>query len=254
VGEKVIALLDGDTLAYRAAAAAIDEVDFGDGVVARTPNTRAATRNAVSLAKKWAAAAGCEELRVCLTHTTNFRVLIYPDYKAGRSVKPENYHAAVDALIQAFPIVEVPGLEADDVQGVMATSPKYAGKAVIVSNDKDLKTIPGRLYDPVKEVWHTITEYEANRNWMLQTLVGDPIDGYKGCPGIGRAKAERALEGCDTLDELVDEARELFLKLPGGETEFRLQARLARILRRSDYDPATKRVILWPGNEAIAIN
>ncbi|NIW82658.1 MAG: phage exonuclease, partial [Thermoplasmata archaeon] len=55
----------------------------------------------------------------------------------------------------------------------------------MVSNDKDLMTIPGKLYRPMNDERLTITKVEADRFWMKQTLMGDKTDGYDGIPGVG---------------------------------------------------------------------
>ena len=91
------------------------------------------------------------------------------------------------------------GLEADDLLGILATTlPKYSD-AIVVSLDKDLRTIPGRHLNPSKEtspaVVRVITELEADTAWLMQTLMGDSTDGYTGVPGIGPKKAEKILCG-----------------------------------------------------------
>jgi DNA polymerase-1 len=78
---------------------------------------------------------------------------------------------------------------------------------------------------------------------MFQTLVGDTSDGYKGCPGVGKVKAEKLLAGNDKLYwEIV---RATFEKAGLTEQDALTQARLARILRFSDWDNEKKEPILW---------
>jgi DNA polymerase-1 len=81
---------------------------------------------------------------------------------------------------------------------------------------------------------------------MFQTLVGDTSDGYKGCPGVGKVKAEKllidAMENGVPLWTVVKaqyEAKDL------TEADALTQARLARILRWSDWDNEKKEPILW---------
>ena len=57
-----------------------------------------------------------------------------------------------------------PGLEADDVCGLISTKPETQSN-VVVSNDKDLKTIPGLLYRPMSDEMLTVTEQEADKNF-----------------------------------------------------------------------------------------
>ena len=70
-------------------------------------------------------------------------------------------------------------------------------QAIIVSQDgvKDMKTIPTIVWDG-KDLL-TISEPWADYWHLYQTLVGDTSDGYKGCPGVGKVKAEKLLEFSD---------------------------------------------------------
>ena len=57
----------------------------------------------------------------------------------------------------------------------------------IVSPDKDMRQIPGKLYnlDEMTEI-----DPEEGRRWhLVQTLAGDQTDGYGGVPGIGVKRA-----------------------------------------------------------------
>ena len=69
--------------------------------------------------------------------------------------------------------------------------PKNKGKCIIVSDDKDMKTIPGKLYRPTTDEQLDITEQEADKHFLMQ-VYGDQADGYKGVR-IGPKKAEAIL-------------------------------------------------------------
>lgn len=148
--------------------------------------------------------------------------------------------AEVRELAEAkWPSYKYPGLEADDVLGIWAT--RGGIDPIIVSDDKDLKTIPGKLYrqGELEEIDPVFADYY----WLSQTLTGDTADGYPGCPGIGAVKAEKVLKGCKgTMWEAVVEAYE---KAGLTAEDALIQARLARILRASDWDATKKEVILW---------
>ena len=77
----------------------------------------------------------------------------------------------------------MPQLEADDAMGIYAT--KLTGN-IIVSPDKDMKQIPGKLYNLEDTI--TITPEEGAKWHLIQTLAGDQTDGYSGVPGIGVKK------------------------------------------------------------------
>src|SRR5690606_12264806 len=73
---------------------------------------------------------------------------------------------------------------------------------VIVSEDKDLHTVPGLHFNPAKDSKvRYVSTLDADRLFLYQTLVGDPVDGYPGAPRIGpkSAYARRILEAPDLL-------------------------------------------------------
>ena len=133
----------------------------------------------------------------------------------------------------------IPDLEGDDVMGIIATDPTRTDQRIIVSIDKDMKTIPGHLLIG-GELMH-ISPEEADYNHLYQTLVGDTIDGYSGCPGIGAVSAKRALDKDPSWDTVV----KLFQKAKLDEDYALTQARMAKILHYKDFDQETQKPILW---------
>ena len=133
-------------------------------------------------------------------------------------------------------------LEGDDVLGLLAGDSKIKGGTIIVSIDKDLKTIPGFHYNPMRreEGVIEVTMAQANYNHLLQTLTGDAVDGYSGCPGIGPKKAEKVLEN-PSWESVVS----AYNKAGIEEEDALIQARVARILRYGEYDKVKKEPILW---------
>jgi DNA polymerase-1 len=164
--------------------------------------------------------------------------------------KPLCFTAIRERLEQTYKVAKYPTLEADDVMGILAT--KGVGDTIICSMDKDMMQIPGKLWDG-KDL-HVITETGGDYWHMYQTLVGDTTDGYKGCPGIGPAKAQKLLqEAIDSNAHLSGTVAhccwpavaEAFENAGLTETDALTQARLARILRASDWDFNKKEVKLW---------
>ena len=121
--------------------------------------------------------------------------------------------------------------------GIYAT--KWEGN-IIVSPDKDMRQIPGRLYDFNETV--NITPEEGARWHLIQTMSGDNTDGYSGVPGIGIKRAEQIfkLKGY-TWRAVV----ETFIEKGMTEEDAITNARLARILTTDDYDSEKKKPILW---------
>lgn len=138
------------------------------------------------------------------------------------------------------------GLEADDLLGILATTPPKYDDAIVVSLDKDLRTIPGRHLNPGKETEPVVvTELEADHSWLMQTLTGDTSDGYVGIPGVGPKKALKILMNTSSLAAKWRRVVEAFRADKLTEADALTQARVARILRRSDYDKDSKSVLLW---------
>lgn len=180
---------------------------------------------------------------LCLTDSGNtFRHKILPTYKGKRSSvkKPLALLAIRQWLVDEREAVLKPGLEGDDVMGILATK-KSNEQRIIVSIDKDMKTIPGLYVRSVDDGMVEITEQEADYWHLFQTLTGDQTDGYSGCPGIGAKKAEELLTKAPTWETVVKvyEGKGL------TEHDALVQARVARILRASDYDFKKKEPILW---------
>lgn len=184
-----------------------------------------------------------------------FRYSIDPTYKGNRKEtrKPLCFWDVRRRLEDEYECIMFPGLEADDVMGILATKPGPDDK-IIVSRDKDMKTIPGKLWNGMD--FKFITEADADYYHLYQTLIGDTADGYKGCPGIGPKKAEALLTKkgnadcgdpgcCQDNPTLWDRVVTAYVKAGLTEADALRQARLARILRWSDWDSKKKEPILW---------
>jgi 5'-3' exonuclease len=244
-----LALIDGDLVCYRASVVQEDTLRWDRNTVTTTMtgSAHAAAEMALELVKTWAKLAGCKRALVCFTGENNFRKRLLPSYKANRKGgKPLCYQETVAAVADRFRTERLHGLEADDLLGILATTlPKYSD-AIVVSLDKDLRTIPGRHLNPGKETEPvTVMESEANHSWFMQTLMGDTSDGYTGIPGVGVKKAEKILAGTRTELGMWGAVVTAFRAAKLTETDALTQARVARILRRSDYDKDSKSVLLW---------
>ena len=108
-------------------------------------------------------------------HAGNFRKQIDPSYKSNRrkTRKPVGYVAFCDWVRETYATVSKPMTEADDIMGIIATKPGNQGKVTIVSDDKDMKTIPGRLYRPMSDELIEVSEADADRYFLTQVLTGD---------------------------------------------------------------------------------
>lgn len=102
------------------------------------------------------------------------------------------------------------GIEADDM--VVYLKDNNYDKYILCAIDKDvLYQTEGSHYDYGRETTVTINKDEAIWFAYYQTLSGDATDGYKGCPGIGKVKATKLIEGIyDEVEIMEDSSNHLF--------------------------------------------
>lgn len=244
-----VALIDADIIAYASAFGVQKDLDWGEGGETRVLGELEDACGAARLTiERHAAEVKADRTVVCLSCPTaeGWRIKLLPTYKAGRGEKPVYLADVKDYMRRTFECFERPTLEADDVMGILATSNVIKGQKIIVSIDKDMQTVPARLYNPSTGAKRVITQSEADYFHMLQTLMGDSVDNYKGCPGVGPKKAAAILESSMTLYGSMWNAVVSAFEARGlTEDDALIQARVARICRASDYDFRTKEVRLW---------
>ena len=236
-------LIDADIYAYRSCSAAEEETDWGDDIWSLSTDLKVAKEIFQNELEKCIVALNSSNLLLCFSSGDNFRKSINPTYKSGRKKtrKPIGYVALVDWCKERYDTFSKPGLEADDCLGILATKPENAGSCIVVSDDKDLKTIPGKLYRPTQNERLEITEAAADKWFYTQCLTGDSTDGYPGCPGIGTVKADKLLAHRPAWS-VVEQA---FIKAGQTKEDALMQARMARILRYTDWDGDKQQPILW---------
>lgn len=196
---KTHLLIDADLMAYRAAAGTQTNFDWGDTGTSVTTDIEKAKLQLRDQIDKWMDELEGDGFTICLSD--DFRSFrkeeIDPTYKALRAdvERPLILYQLKDWMRERFPSELRPRLEADDVMGILSTEPGHAGERIIVSQDKDMKTIPGLLFRPFddKPEVQEITTEEADRFHLWQTLTGDAVDGYPGCPGVGPIGASFAI-------------------------------------------------------------
>lgn len=239
-----VLLIDGDQYLHRCCAATERDIKWDDENHVLASNEVEAWDTLSGALRDLTDHFNTKEAVVCLSEydTPGFRLSVDPTYKAHRVTrKPLCYWDIRDKMKETYKCVSFPGLEADDVMGILATKPGRTDR-IIISRDKDMKTIPGTLW--TGREFKKITREEADYFHLYQTLIGDASDGYKGCPGVGPVKAEKLLkaEHDDTPWHMVVGA---FLAAGLTEADALRQARLARILRWEDWDSRKKEVRLW---------
>ena len=232
-------LIDADYIVYKSCAAAETEIDFGEDLIVVTNNFSDVMKNISRELDKIKKEFFDSTLILFFSHHKNFRKTLYPDYKGHRNrKKPCGYKRAIKALELQYEVIIMEELEADDALGIYATA--NPGNC-IVSPDKDLRQIPGLLYD-LKNDPVTINADEGHKWHFVQTLAGDQTDGYAGVPGYGVKTATKLFEEKGYYWETVVDA---FKSKGMTHDDALLNARLAKILCATDYDFINKRFIAW---------
>jgi 5'-3' exonuclease len=263
---KFTALIDGDILLYRSAAACehkkytytLDVSTAEEDFAIRTVQTstveearkklgadfsRASRttqffcdpvddciRNIRSTLRRIQKVTGADNLKIYLGGETNFRYGVDPDYKKGRAEKPKYYQVGRDYLIDYHNAEICVGEEADDKLGQMQNY-----NTVICSIDKDLYQIPGNHYNWVTDEWCFIDKPEADEWFWIQMLVGDRVDNIPGIPGVGLATAVKLLGLFDgDLEQMYGFVRGCYKEaFPDKAKQFMDNLRLLYIKRRS---------------------
>ena len=279
-----VVLLDADVIAFQCSSRLEEAVEWEPGFWTWNVSFDAVCNAFDGAIEEIKEKLEADHVRLCLTDPkANFRLDVLPTYKTHRSTmrKPLVLYHLKEWLVENRGGIMVPGLEGDDVLGILATRPSKH-EQIVMSLDKDLRTIPcdyvrgraliGEDGTELLGQWEilTITEEEADRFHMIQSLAGDVTDGYGGCPGFGMGTAAKVVDEriikvpyehtfksgprkgqtetryqngtADTVWEAVVAAYEN----AGLSEEVALQmARCARILRNEDYDMDKKEVKLW---------
>lgn len=259
--QQRVVLVDGDTLIYAAAAGNEYEAQWDTWLWTLHADFKAAVEKLHSMIDDIGNGLQADRIIWALTDTANWRKEVMPSYKSHRAKtrKPIVYKPLREYVHEEYETFQRPSLEGDDVLGILATHPKLVeGEKIVVSIDKDMKTIPGLhsnyAKDSVETEWtiHEIKPAVADFWHIYQTLTGDTSDGYPGCPKIGPVTALKVLgisEGQDLSDFSVVEAWPkvvaAYAKQGLGEEVALQNARVARICRADDYDFKEKRVKLW---------
>ncbi|MBP7574025.1 MAG: DNA polymerase I, partial [Rhodoferax sp.] len=217
---KTLLLVDGSSYLYRAFFAGGDSMSttLPDGTVQKTGAIRIMINMMQKLRKDYPATFGA-----CVFDAKGptFRDAIYPEYKGHRAPMPDDLRAQIPAIhevvrLMGWPVLDVPGVEADDVIGTLAVAAARQGIEVIVSSgDKDLAqlvnehiTIIDTMNDRRRDLAGVEAEFGVPARLMVdfQTLVGDAVDNVPGVPKVGPKTAAKWLQTYGSLDAVVANA------------------------------------------------
>jgi DNA polymerase-1 len=231
--------IDADFFAYRTCANNETELDWGEDLITIASNFKEVIRTFNSEITSLKRAFDTEDVVLYFSDTKNFRKVVDPDYKGKRTKrKPVGYKRLLEWCQKNYRVVRYAQLEADDALGIECHLDP--SDFVLVSPDKDMKQIACRLYNGDVEI--TVTPEEADYWFWTQTITGDPVDGYKGVPGVGAVGAKKILDNAENPWEAILASYE---KAGLTYDDALRNARLARILRPGEYNSTTKEPILW---------
>jgi len=230
-------LLDADMLLFQAVVAAEVEIEWCPDIITTHLPVKEAQITFTSLVETKVNQAGADKFTLCWTADQNFRKEIESSYKANRQKmdrrKPVGYREVRRWAESSFPSECWHRLEADDVLGILAT--RNQQRTIIWSGDKDLKQIPGLHLDNDGNTY-LVSQLEADVYFYRQALTGDSTDGYPGCPGVGPKTAEKLIPADEFSETTAWRTVIQQYAKKGLSADYALtQARLARILRDSEY-------------------
>jgi len=153
-----------------------------------------------------------------------FRDDLYPEYKAHRPPMPDELGQQIAPLMEAIralglPILQIEGVEADDVIGTLARQAESAGICTVVSTgDKDLaqlvsaevtlvNTMTNERLDPAGVEAKFGVPPSRIRDYLA--LVGDAVDNVPGVDKVGPKTAVKWLQQYGSLDGVVANAAQI---------------------------------------------
>ncbi len=238
-----VVLVDGTNSIYRAFFAPMTDLRATDG----TP-TKAVLVFTTMLLKTLREEAPDYCAVVFDARGKTFRHEMYPEYKAGREAQPEDLAVqfplardVVDAL--AIPMLEAPGVEADDLIARLVRCAPAGARVSIVSSDRDLMQLVNervQLLDGIRDRRYGPAEVEARfgvppaQLLDLRSLVGDTSDNIPGVHGIGEKGGAQLIREWGDLETLLAHAGEVKNKrareaLIAHAEDARLSKRLATL-------------------------
>jgi len=153
-----------------------------------------------------------------------FRDALYPAYKANRASMPDDLRSQIPPIhevvkLMGWQVLDVPGVEADDVIGTLAQLAAQQGVHVTISSgDKDLSqlvdehiTVIDTMNGKRRDLAGVEAEFGVPPRLMVdyQTLVGDAVDNVPGVEKVGPKTAVKWLLEYGSLDGVVAHAADI---------------------------------------------
>ncbi|MCK4593290.1 hypothetical protein KAU45_02220, partial [bacterium] len=206
---------------------------------------------------------------------STFRDEIFPKYKANRPPTPPDLPPQANLLRKLFPLlgwplVEVPGYEADDAIAALTTKALNSGYEVrIFTHDKDLTQLIGprvvhithgrKGEDSLRDAGYVSEKFGVGPERMrdLLALTGDSVDNLPGVPGVGPKTAAKLLAAYGDLEGVLSHADEVKGK-PGENLvkhaeDARLTWRLVGLAEDAPVPPLDELVTTGVGSAALKL-
>jgi len=259
----VLLLVDGSSYLYRAYHA-MPNLTAPDGF------PTGAIHGIIAMLKKLRADIGAEHA-ACVFDAKGrtFRDDWYPAYKATRSPMPDDLRRQIEPIhevvrLLGWPVLELPGIEADDAIGTLARRAAQSGHRVVISTgDKDL----AQLVNPRVSLINTMSNEALDEAGVAAkfgvpperivdylALVGDTVDNVPGVDKVGPKTAVKWLAEHGSLDGVVAAADKI-----GGAVGENLR-------RALDWLPMARKLVTvvtdcdlsaqvpgWPSLDALAL-
>lgn len=233
------ALIDGDVIVY-AAGFSSDSAARNDEFGAEECEPFSFCMNRVhTMIDSIMEAAEATDMQIYLSGKGNFRLDIYPDYKANRvdRGRPYWYDRIRTTLMFDYDAIEVDGMEADDALGI---NHHQQHGTVICTNDKDLDNVPGLHYNwsqSRKDIGvYMLTELESLKHFYTQILTGDSTDYipgmYKLTGKMATPKIKQPIQEMTCEEDMLSYVREVYKEYGGlGIADFSVYADCLWILQ-----------------------
>jgi DNA polymerase-1 len=212
MNKPILLLVDGSSYLYRAFHAMPD---------LRGPQGQAtgAVHGMVAMMKRLRDQIGAQHA-ACVFDAKGptFRDAWYPEYKAQRPPMPPELRAQIEPIhevvkLLGWPVLEVPGIEADDAIGTLAVLGRASGHSVVISTgDKDLAqlvnddvTLINTMSNERLDIPGVMEKFGVPPDRIIDylTLMGDTVDNVPGVMGVGPKTAAKWIAEHGSLDGVV---------------------------------------------------
>ncbi|QPH88705.1 hypothetical protein [Campylobacter concisus] len=265
-------IVDADSLLYEAASVNESTFNFSEDNQAVVLDEEGAKKSLDEAIEKLKDSIRCSKTQLYLTGATNFRYDILPTYKHNRKdlPKPRLLPMLKVYAVDKYGAKITTKIEADDACSIHLSNDPLNN--ILAHIDKDLNQVEGEHYNWRKDLRYELNYAQGQRVFYTQVLTGDSTDGYGGCKGIGKVKAEEILDEylkwqisleddktiqkslpCDDIWEAIISwyIKSYYKEMEGNPDTYKTkaikealtQARVARMLRVDEFKGG--KPILW---------